>query len=135
LIPSKELLDDKDNIEVTTEVIKLRMEHMSSDLMNYLRSVLMPNYKATGLPDMSEIMVVYPRLVAYEVMVFDFAVKLLELVQATELNNGPTLEEDLKRYDSGAGSCQERTILLHNINSKMIVANQINLLKVLKSIM
>ena len=52
-------------------------------MFNYLRSVLLPNYKETGLLDIKEIMISCPRLIAYELLVVDFAINLLEYIYKT----------------------------------------------------
>ena len=83
LIPTPALLEDRTNIDITTEVITIRQDRLSTGMFNYLRSVLLPNYKETGLPDQSQIMISCPRLIAYELIVTNFAISLLEHVHKT----------------------------------------------------
>ena len=43
LFPDQKVLEDKDNLETTTEILKLAGFRPSDSLMNYLRSVLQNN--------------------------------------------------------------------------------------------
>ena len=65
---------------MTTEEITISHERLCFPLLNYLRSVLTPNYKETGLPDADQIMISCPRIIPYELLVIDFALKLLEQI-------------------------------------------------------
>ena len=40
LLPSEKVLEDEDNLDVTTETLKFQINRVSSSMMNYLRSVL-----------------------------------------------------------------------------------------------
>lgn len=97
LLPTAKMLEDRENIDITTEVLTLRQQRLSFEMLNYLRSVLVPNYKETGLPDADQIMIVFPRLIAYELLVVDFAIRLLEHI-LKELSTKSTLEQDLQSY-------------------------------------
>ena len=79
---------------MTTEVLTIHHERLSTELLNYLRSVLVPNYKETGLPDADQIMISCPRLIAYELLVVEFATRLLEHI-VKDLSSNTTLEQDL----------------------------------------
>ena len=80
LLPTKSILEDRNNIDVTTEEITLSHQRLCFALLNYLRSVMTPNYKETGLPDADQIMISCPRLIPYELLVIDFAIRLLEQI-------------------------------------------------------
>lgn len=115
LLPSTQLLADRANIDITTEVIVLYHQRVSSSLLNYLRSVMVPNYKETGLPDADQIMISCPRLIAYELVVIEFAIRLLEHIYKVQLCAKTSLEQDMQSHRSTPLSYEERTILLFNI--------------------
>jgi hypothetical protein len=73
-LPDAKLLEDREHIDTTTEIIKLPPFRVSESLMNYLRSVLQSNYNG---PDSDYIMISSPRLIDYELIVLDFAIDLL----------------------------------------------------------
>jgi len=75
LLPSEKLLEDVENLDLTTEVIQVKNHCMSNGLLAYLRSTLMmKNYEED---DRDFIMVTVPRVLNFELMVLDFAIKLL----------------------------------------------------------
>ena len=75
LFPDQKVLEDKDNLETTTEILKLAGFRPSESLMNYLRSVLQNNYAG---PDKDYIMISSPRIIEFELLVVEFAISLLE---------------------------------------------------------
>ena len=75
LIPDLKTIEDRDNVNTTTEVIRLAPFRVSESIMNYLRSVLQSNYNG---PDSEFIMISSPRIIEYELIVLDFAIDLLE---------------------------------------------------------
>ena len=86
LFPSTKILEDTKNLETTTEILRLRPNKISNgkckrklnilDLMNYLRSVLQPNFLDDE--DHSFLMVSCPRVPGFELLVVDFALRLLQ---------------------------------------------------------
>jgi len=104
-------------------------------MINYLRSVLLPNYRELGLPDFQQIMISCPRLIAYELIVTEFAISLLDHIYQTQLCEKSTLEDDMQRYRNHHMPYQEKTILLYNIQTRQIVQEQIQILKVLKALL
>lgn len=106
------------------------MERLCTDFLNYLRSVLTPNYKEAGYDDFRDIMISCPRLVPYELMVIDFAVGLLEHIKAKQLPSVLDAAAIAKRK-----SYQEQVVLTWNLQAKQIVENQISQLLVLKELL
>jgi len=71
LLPNKECLDDHENIDVTTELLKVSPFSTPKGLLAYLRSVLM--VKNFDDEDKKYIMVSSPRILKFELLVLDFA--------------------------------------------------------------
>lgn len=74
LFPTDKILEDEENLDYTTEILKFQMNRVSPSMMAYLRSVLLNNY--TGA-DSELIMVSSPRVIEYELIVLEFAIDLL----------------------------------------------------------
>jgi len=71
LLPDEKMLKDE-NMEITTELLRISPLNVSEDLLAYLRSVLMmKNYEGE---DKSLIMVSSPRIIDFELLVLDFAI-------------------------------------------------------------
>jgi len=88
-LPDSKILEDREHIETTTEVIKLPPFRVSDSLMSYLRSVLQSNYNG---PDSDFIMISSPRLIEYEIIVLDFAIDLLNHFGKETLYKRSTLD-------------------------------------------
>ena len=74
MLPDEKMLKDE-NMEITTELLRISPLNVSEDLLAYLRSVLMmKNYEGE---DKSLIMVSSPRIIDFELLVLDFAIYLL----------------------------------------------------------
>lgn len=131
LFPDAKVLGDKENLETTTEKMKLAPFRPSDSMMNYLRSVLQNNY--TGV-DTEYIMISSPRLVEYELMVLDFAISLLEYYGKTELFTRATLQEDRTRYQA-VQDYRVKTVLQYNIQRKHIYHMHHKLLRVMRAIL
>jgi hypothetical protein len=76
LLPTEKILADKEHLSTTTELLQVKPFKLSPDLLNYLRSVLMNNFE--GDEDHIFILVSTPRVLGYELMVVEFAIKLLD---------------------------------------------------------
>ena len=81
--PKKLIEEDYENLELTTEVMVCVSNHLSSILFNYLRSVLTNNYKEMEGEYEDYLMISCPRVVKFELMMVDFAIKLLEAAYNT----------------------------------------------------
>lgn len=92
LLPTEKLLLDLENLGTTTELLTLKPMKLSSDLMNYLRSVLMNNFDQDE--DFKQVLVSSPRVVRYEIIVIDFALKLLDTYAKKILFSKSTLAQD-----------------------------------------
>ena len=75
LLPNQETLDDFENIDYSTELLRVKSYRISEGLLAYLRSVLINNYEGE---DKNVLMVSCPRSFEFEIFVLEFAVKLLE---------------------------------------------------------
>ena len=91
LFPDQKILDDRDNIETTTEKVRLPPFRISDSFFNYLRSVLQSNYSGG---DQEYLMISSPRLIAYELMVVEWAIDILEYYGKEQLYKRSTLDED-----------------------------------------
>lgn len=131
LFPSPKILEDKDNLETTTEIVRVQASRPSESLMNYLRSVLQNNYQGG---DSHYIMISTPRLIEYELLVVEFAIDLLEHYGKTELFKRSTLEEDVLRAKAVA-DYRLRTVLVYNIEQKRVLLSHLKLLRVTKAIL
>jgi len=93
--------------------------------MNYLRSVLQPNF--IDEEDYSYLMVSCPRVPGFELLVVDFALKLLLDFGSKFLLQRSTLENDLTALKS-TKSFEEQMILQYNISLKSILQSHITFL-------
>lgn len=75
LLPDQKTLDDMENIDTTTELLRVKSYRISEGLLAYLRSVLINNYEGE---DKDVLMVSCPRSFEFEIFILEFAVKLLE---------------------------------------------------------
>lgn len=104
LFPASKILEDVEIIEYTTEVLRIRASKLSNgkqeikpififlDFMNYLRSVLQSNF--LDHEDHCYLMVSCPRVIAYELLVVDFAIKFLDYFGQNYLFKRASLEHD-----------------------------------------
>ena len=84
LVFSKKSLKENENIDDSTEVLKVKANSVSKDLLEYLRSALMTkNYTKE---DASRIMVSAPRVLGFELLVVRYAIDLLEEYSINEEN-------------------------------------------------
>lgn len=131
LLPDQKTLEDRDNVDTTTEKVKLSPYRVSESLMNYLRSVLQQNY--TGA-DQEYLMISSPRLIEYELMILDFAIDLLEYYGKEVLNKRSTVDEDMDRVKAVV-DFKMITVLNYNIERKKIHSRHLKLLKVLRALL
>ena len=131
LFPDEKTLGDKENLETTTEKMKLAPFRPSESMMNYLRSVLQNNYSGA---DTEYIMISSPRLIDYELMVIDFAINLIEHYGKKELFLRSSMQEDKTRYQA-VEDYRVKIVLQYNIQRKYIYHMHHKLLKVMRSIL
>eukprot|EP00347_Sterkiella_histriomuscorum_P010062 403338831 len=131
LIPQEKILNDRENIDTTTEMMRLKSHRVSEGLFAYLRSILQNNYSGS---DSQYLMVSSPRVIDYELIMLDFAIDLLEYFAKRELLKRSTLDQDLQRFASEQ-DWRMRFILQHNIQRKILYNNHLKLLKVVKAIL
>ena len=72
--PGEALLQDLDNIDNTTVMLRVKGQCISEGLLTYLRDNLLNNYEG---PDKSYIMIASPRVIQFELLILDFALDLL----------------------------------------------------------
>ena len=110
LIPPKEVLEDAENIDKLTEEIALSPFRVSDALFEYMRSTMTSHYQETGGLDSEYLMISCPRVLAFEQLVVDWAIKLLEKIGKEELFKRSTLaseEAELERLvQSGENNYQ-----------------------------
>lgn len=80
-------------------------------------------------------MVSCPRLVRYELLVIDFAKRLLDYHSESVLNKRSSIEKDMADLKNPKISYEESTLLKHNINLKRILMEHKKFLTVLKAIL
>ena len=94
LLPGEKEIEDWEHIDTTTEKISLKSHRLCSYLLDYLRSVMSSHYKENDGPDSEYLMVTCPRVIPFELLIFEWAIKLLDKVGETELFKRTTLEQD-----------------------------------------
>ena len=70
------------------------MNHLNTDFLEYLRTALITNYKEEIGADKEYIMISCPRLIAYELMVIDWAIRILVKHGEVQLFKKSALEQD-----------------------------------------
>jgi len=76
LLPDEKMLADEENFYAVTELLKVKYNKVSPEVLSFLRSVLMEsNYEAD---DKKYLMVSSPRVIDFELMVLKFGVELLQ---------------------------------------------------------
>jgi hypothetical protein len=131
-IPDQKTIEDRDNINTTTEIIRLSPFRVSDSLLNYLRSVLQSNYNGA---DSEFIMISSPRVIEYELLVLDFGIDLLQHYGKETLYKRSTLEQDLKKQETAPFDYCAYTIRKYNIEMKKIHQRHMKLLKVMREIL
>ena len=92
LLPTDKVIEDWENIDTTTEKMIIKSHKLCTQLFDYLRSVMSNHYKENNGPDFEYLMVTCPRVIPFEIMITDWAIKLLEHVGETQLFHRTTLE-------------------------------------------
>jgi len=133
LLPDEKTLQDYENIDDVTELVQVKANTLSDELMAYLRSVLMTcNYDGPGKRD---IMVSSPSVVNFELVVMKYAIELLEqFKKRTPAASKTTLEQDEKAL-AASTDFVESTILQYNIQYKSIHQKALKLFQVAKEIL
>jgi len=72
--PDEKTLEDVENLETSTLLMRIKGEVISEGLLAYLREHLQNNFEGE---DKKYIMATSPRVIEYELMVIDFALELL----------------------------------------------------------
>ena len=138
LLPDQKTLDDVENIDTTTELLRVKSYRISEGLLAYLRSVLLNNYEGE---DKNALMVSCPRSFEFEIYVLDFAVKLLQefaksnqgaVFRKTNVEQDQQNLQELRR--SGASSAEIVTIE-YNIQMKKIYLEAIKIMKICSEIL
>ena len=85
LIPAQEVLDDIENIDKLTEEISLQSFRLNEPLFEYLRSTMTSHYVEMGGVDSEFLMLSCPRVVDFELLCVEWAIKLLQKTALQEL--------------------------------------------------
>lgn len=96
---SQKILDDYDNMDKRTDVMNLQADHLCPIFMEYLRSSLLANYKEQDGVDQDYLMISCPRVIPYELMVIDWAIKIMEKHGEVLLLKKSSLDQDLESLD------------------------------------
>ena len=95
LFPDQKTLDDRENLDELTELLKIKLNRVSPGILQYLRSVLMEqNYDKE---DKKYIMVSTPRVIEFEILVVKFAINLLE--EYAKQNLKGSVQKDLDQIE------------------------------------
>lgn len=136
MIPPKSVIDDYEHIDSLTEVIAVQSHRLSEPFFEYLRSALTGHYIELGGSDSEYLMISCPRVIEFEIMVVEWAIKLLVKVACMELIKKSTLEKDEQELVRvGTTQWKLYTVIKLNIVTKKIYQGQLKTLKVLLSIL
>lgn len=114
LLPTPEMIEDKEKMQMNTEVMKVYSNTMSESFLAYLRSILMiNNYDGE---DKDKLMVSCPRVPEFEFLVLDFAIELMEIFADKHFDK-TTVEEDLKALEEMKPGI-EQTVMMFNMTQK-----------------
>ena len=94
LIPPQAVIDDHENVDKLTELIAVQRNRPSPSLMEYLRGAMSSHYSETGGEDSEYLMMTCPRVLDFELLIVDWALKLVEKVGKEELLKKRTLAQD-----------------------------------------
>lgn len=128
----------EENLDLTTEVVKVPPFKVAEGLLAYLRSVLLnKNYDG---PDKKYVMVSSPRVISFELMVLDFAAQLLKAFAKTNKGfKSSTIREDqdaLAFLTSDPNSDPaDVTVLEYNIQTKKVHHYALKNIEVMKQIL
>ena len=107
-------------------------------MLDYLRSVMTSHYKENEGPDSEYLMVTCPRVIPFELLIMDWAIKLLNKVGETELFKKTTLEQDrdeLEKVRREKPNDQAlESVLMLNVQAKQVFLDHLKLLKIAKAI-
>ena len=78
LIPPQSVVDDVEHIDNLTELISVQSHRVSEPFFEYLRSALTNHYVEIGGSDSEFLMLSCPRVIEFELMIVDWAIKVLE---------------------------------------------------------
>ena len=80
LLPTEKVMEDLENIDITTEKMSLKPYRLCIELFNYLRSVLSEAYKENDGADSEYLMISCPRVLPFELFICERAIELIEKV-------------------------------------------------------
>lgn len=80
LIPDQAIIDDYENIDNLTDLIGVQRYRVSEPLLEYLRHTMSAHYTEVDGLDSQYLMISCPRVVRFEVLIVDWAIKLLEKI-------------------------------------------------------
>jgi len=123
LLPDEKILQDEENLELATEMVKVKANRVSEGFLSYLRSALMmKNFESE---DKKYLNVSSPVLIDFELIVVDFAVELLtqwaNLPKNKHYYMNSSLAEDNKRLKELREAALDRNaivVLEYNIQLK-----------------
>ena len=138
LLPTEKVIEDWEHIDTTTEKIVLQSHRLCTYLLDYLRSVMSGHYKENDGPDSEYLMVTCPRVIPFELLILDWAIKLLNKVGEAELFKKTTLEQDQAelekvRREKPSDPALESVLML-NVQAKQVFLDHLKLLKIVKAI-
>ena len=123
-------------IDDHTELISVQSYRVSDLLLEYLRSTLKQKFvKQSGNSDIEFIMVHSPRLLAFEIYIIEYGLRLLNKIGEQELFNRTSLEEDEAELKNCTGDWNMFTIIKLNTVTKRIFFEQVKTMEILKNIL
>ena len=140
LFPDDKILEDEENLDYSTELVKIKATRVSDGFLAYLRSVLMlNNYEGE---DKKYINVSSPVVIDFELLVLDFAVNLLtewaNLPANKEFYLNSTLAQDTAKLNDMKEAATDKNgilVLEYNIQLKRTLQLAIKMMKVLREIL
>ena len=135
-IPTQAILDDYENLDKVTDLINVKRYRLCEQLLEYMRHTMSYHYSELGGLDPEYLMISCPRVIDFEKLIVDWAIKLLLKISQEELFKRKSLEEEEKELDGlDEIDYQLYTITKLNVIMKHICNGQLKTLKVLKAIL
>ena len=94
MIPTKEVQDDKENIDKLTELIAVQSHRISEPFLEYLRTTMTNHYQEIDGQDSQYLMISSPRVLKFEMLILEWGLKVLKKISKDELYSRSTLDED-----------------------------------------
>ena len=105
LLPTESMYTEENypNIDNVTETIALHSHRISEKFFEYMRSTMTYHYQELSGQDSEYLMISCPRVIPFEELIIDWAIKLMDKVAKDELFKRKSIEQD-KAEIAGLGN-------------------------------